>query len=199
LITTSFIGITMLTACFPLNRGPIKSRVILTHHRGAYRLAILVKDLGENPRIRPRDPLPFSHNASGAVWVGVKFPFEKAKEIILLSRNYYKELKYFALSDKRPGVPESVHRTLYIGGSTSAALNMKLLAWSEEEFAQLKKIKTKEEFFQLIRSRYGDGKRKKRKPLTPPPAKKETKASEKKVLQKGTSGKKKNQKPRRVR
>ena len=146
-------------ACLPGSRTR-EPLVVLTWHKGAYRLAVLLREEYKleksnlKVKIGPRDPLPYSHNASAAVWVGIHFPHEKAIEAIRFAKRYYKELRYFALSDRHPDRREAFHYQLFIGGSTETALNMDLRAWTEEDFVKLETIKTKKKFHDLIRSKY---------------------------------------------
>ncbi len=133
----------------------MRPAVILQFHRDAYRARILMEDLPVQVVISRPDPVPYSENASAAVWVGTEFPYEQAVEAVLISKKYYPQLRYFALSDYRLAkAPLSVHRELYIGGSTDTAVRLKLSAWNDSDFASLKKIRSKEEFHSLIRSKY---------------------------------------------
>ena len=141
---------------------PSKPLVILEHQDLAPRVAILIKDMDLDVRIRPANPMPYSANASAAVWVGLRFPAEKAVAAIVAARHYYRQLRYVALSDRQRGVPEAIHHQIFVGGSTESALRMGLLAWRDEDFAALEKVKTAENLQALIRSRYG------KKPLLKP-------------------------------
>ena len=151
-----------LAPCAFGDRIPSKPLVILEYQDLAPRVAILVRDLGLGVRIRPPDPLPYSANASAAIWVGAKFPVDKAVAAIVAARHYYKQLRYVALSDRLPNVPEAIHHQIFVGGSTETALRMGLLAWREEDFAALEKVKTAENLQALVKSRYGS------KPLLKP-------------------------------
>ncbi len=143
-------------------RLPSKPLVILEHQDLAPRVAILVKDLDLDVRIRPPEAMPYSANASAAIWLGVKFPPEKAIAAIVAARYYYKQLRYVALSDRLPNVPEPIHHQIFIGGSTETALRLGLLAWRDEDFAALEKAKSFDEIAKVVRGRYGN------KPLLKP-------------------------------
>ena len=156
IIFTIILIYSVLSGCrsfFNMNDSK-KPIVILTHNKRVFQLAILLKDHKLKVNIRPRDPLPFSSNASAAVWIGNKFPYKKAITAIQLSRKYYRDLRYFALSDIQADRPKQVHYQLFIGGSTETALLYKLKAWHKQDFNKLKIITTKEEFHKLILSKY---------------------------------------------
>lgn len=121
----------------------------------ASRCVILAKDLEINSYIQPYGEMPYSSNASAGVWIGTEFPVEIAIEIVSFSRKYYKDMRYFVLSDyKDPGAPRQIHHEMFVGGDTETALKLGLTAWTEKDFARLKSLKTKEEFHELIRSKY---------------------------------------------
>ena len=131
-----------------------KATVSFSWHERARSLLILAKDLNLIRRVQPRGLLPYSHNSSTAVWIGVDFPYKKAITMILWSRNYYKQLRYLALSDYASSYTDRYDNDLFIGGSTKKALKLKLQPWTERDFRRLKRIKSKKQFHALIRSRY---------------------------------------------
>lgn len=149
------LGTLALPACFG-ERIPSKPLVILDYHDRASRAAILVRDLGLSVRIRPPDEMPHSANATASVWVGSKFPPDKAVAAVMAARPYYKQVRYFALSDRLPNVPEAIHHQIFIGGSTETALRMGLIAWKEEDFAKFEKMTDQKELHDFIKARYGD-------------------------------------------
>ena len=134
---------------------PTAPRVLLTRMDKAGRLVILAGDLDLPAEVQEADPLPYSDNASGAVWVGTKFPYEKAVKMVFWSRNYYTGLRYFALSDYvNPGT-DRFDFDLYIGGATETAVTrLNLQAWDESDWQSLRRVGSQEEFHSLIRSRY---------------------------------------------
>ncbi len=149
-----------LSGCLPPIRGKRPFLVILTWQDTAHRAAILIEDLDVEVKIHPMLSVPYSSNGSAAIWVGVQFPFEKARDVIEISRKYYADLRYIALSDYRlENVPESVHRELFIGGETKAALDLNLQAWDEKHFQKLRTVKTAKEFYQLVCQKYPKGAR----------------------------------------
>ncbi len=135
-----------------------KSTVTFSWHERGRALSVLVKDLGLIPRMQPPDAAPYSDNALGAVWVGIDFPFDKAIKIILWARNYYLELRFFALSDMVSKNTNIYNQDLYLGGSTRKALRLNLLPWTERDFQQLKKVTSKEQFHNFIRNHYNKSK-----------------------------------------
>ena len=131
-----------------------KNTVSFTWHEKAESLIILAKDIGLSPRILPRGPFPYSDNKNTAIWVGIDFPYKQAVQMILWSRKYFKELRYFALSDYVSSYTDRYDKNLFIGGSTRKALKLKLVAWTKKDFAKLKKIKSQKAFHKMIRKRY---------------------------------------------
>ena len=131
-----------------------KASVSFSWHERAKSLLILAKDLKLIGRVQPRGSLPYSHNTSTAVWLGLDFPHKKAITMILWARNYYKQLRYIALSDHASPYTDRYDNDLFIGGSTKKALKLKLQAWTKKDFRGLKKLKTKKQFHAFIRSRY---------------------------------------------
>ena len=132
------------------------------HERGKS-LLILAKDLKLIARVQPRGPFPYSHNSNTAVWLGVDFPHDKAIRMISWSRNYYRQLRYIALSDYVSSYTDRYDNDLFIGGSTRKALKLKLQPWTEKDFKRLKRVRNKKQLQALIRSRYAKGKKKKKK------------------------------------
>ncbi len=131
-----------------------KASLTLAWNEKAKRMLILGKDLELHTRLQGRGALPYSDNDHTAVWVGVDFPFQKAVKLIGWSRNYYRELRYFALSDLVSPFTKRYDKDLFIGGATSKALELGLRAWTQRDFAKLGRVKTKAQFHRLIRSRY---------------------------------------------
>lgn len=156
-----FLSILLVSAllitgsCTRSVRAPAKSRVILTYQKIAYRCAILLKELDLVVKIQPRGALPYSANASAAIWIGKDFPFDKAIQVIEISQRYYDDLRYVALSDYRQNPPDSVHEEIFIGGSTESALRLGLRAWTPEDFNSLKQISSAEQLNEFIKARYG--------------------------------------------
>ncbi len=138
--------------------GPEYSReptVTLAWHERAKRLAILASDLKLNARIQPPSAMPYSDNASTAIWLGTEFPYDKAIQMIRWGHNYYKELRYIALSDLASPATERYDYDLFLGGATKKALKLKLKAWSPADFRKLYRAKNQARFHALIRSHYG--------------------------------------------
>ncbi len=131
-----------------------KPTVNMSWNEKASRLVVLAKDLGLPARVQPRGLLPYSHNASAAVWVGVNFPYDKAIRMLIWARNYYLELRYIAISDYVSPYTSRYDNDLFIGGSTSKALQLNLQPWRKADFKALKRIKSQKAFHAFIRSRY---------------------------------------------
>lgn len=143
-----------ISGCLPGVRGEQDPVVILTYQKMAHRLAILLRDMKLKVFVRAPDPVPYSANASAGVWVGVRFPADRAVAAILLARRYYHDLRYVALSDKMADPPDSVHDQLFIGGSTETALRQCLKAWNDDDFKKMEGVKNQTELHALIRSKY---------------------------------------------
>lgn len=134
---------------------PEGPRVLLARMDKAGRLVILAKDLGLPAQIQEPDPLPYSENASGAVWVGTRFPFEKAIKMMFWARNYYTGLRYIALSDYVNTGTNRFDEDLFIGGATETAVTrLNLSAWQDADWQALSRVGSEAEFHALIRSRY---------------------------------------------
>ncbi len=146
----------LLVGCLGSFREKPRPRVVFTWQEKANRAAVMVRDLGIDVIGEPVGPLPYSPNASTAVWLGINFPVDQVAEIIDISRTYYPELRYIALSDYGlEDPPAQVHSEMFIGGSTETALKLGLKAWTDADFKKLKTLKTKDEIFAMIRSKYG--------------------------------------------
>jgi len=139
---------------FATSMGPENLLVIFEHSEFAHRPEILVQDMGLDTAIAPVGDLEFAANASTAVWIGREFPFEKAIEVITISKRYYSELRYIALSDYKLDPPDSAHYEIYVGGSTDTALRLGLKSWSDLDFKKLRAVQTREEYISLIESHY---------------------------------------------
>lgn len=132
-----------------------RPRVYLSHQDRAGQLRILIGDLEIPAVILPPDDLPYSANASGAIWIGTEFPFERAQQIIQWARNYYTELRYVALSDYSNPSGARFRYELFIGGSTETAVErLRLRAWTEADFRKLAQARDREAFDAVIRSKY---------------------------------------------
>lgn len=128
--------------------------VVLARHDKSGRCSILVKDLGLPVSISPHGPLPYSKSASGALWVGTEFPFDKAIAVLKFCRNYYPEWRYISLSDyTNPGL-DKLSRELYVGGSTERALCMGLQTWTDREKQKLYATRSQASFHKMIRAKY---------------------------------------------
>ncbi|MEQ9365295.1 MAG: hypothetical protein RIF32_13700, partial [Leptospirales bacterium] len=128
-------------------------RLLVARMDKAGRLMILANDLDVAGQIDAADPLPYSENASGAVWVGTRFPYDKAIKLIGWSRNYYSGLRYVALSDYVNRDTNRFDQDLYIGGSTETAVTrLRLRAWQEADWQALKRAGSQEEFHAIIRA-----------------------------------------------
>ena len=146
----------LLSGCLPGMKKAPEPSAILTYQKDSYKVLILLRDQKINTTIAPIEPVPYSPNASAAVWVGIHFPYELAIKSIFYARNYYKEIKYFALSDKQGDPPDRIHYQIYIGGSTETALRAGLLAWTDADFKNLRKVRSQEQFHKFIRSKYSN-------------------------------------------
>jgi len=134
-----------------------KHPVIISWQDKAQRLTILIGRLGNPVMLYSTDMSPYSDNANGSVWVGTDFPYEKVIELLKYVRSYYKELRYFALSDVlEEDSPKISSNALFLGARTEGAVKLKLKAWTSTDFEKLRKVKNKEEMHALIRSKYPD-------------------------------------------
>jgi hypothetical protein len=138
-----------------LGREPKEPYVTLAWQDRAGRMVILISDLKIPVSIQPPDAMPYSGNASAAVWVGEEFPYDKAIQILKWARNYYKELRYLALSDYASPGRGSVRKELFIGGSTETAVEkLSLRAWTDADWRKLDSVNSQEAFHALIRAKY---------------------------------------------
>lgn len=137
------------------SREPQEPYVTLTWQDRAGRMVILISDLKIPVSIQPRDAMPYSGNASAAVWVGEEFPYDKAIQILKWARNYYRELRYLALSDYASPGRNSLRKELFIGGSTETAVEkLSLRAWTDADWRKLDSVNSQEAFHALIRAKY---------------------------------------------
>ena len=142
------------TPKFSHQLGSEKPLVILEYSDFAHRPEVLIQDIGLDTAISPPGDLEFSANASAAVWLGKEFPYEKAIEVLLITKRYYTELRYIALSDYELDPPDSAHFEIYVGGSTDTAVRLRLKAWSNEDFQKLRSVQSREEYVAMIESHY---------------------------------------------
>ncbi|MCB1173139.1 MAG: hypothetical protein KDK39_06225 [Leptospiraceae bacterium] len=134
--------------------------VILAFHDTAGRCQILVQDLELPVSIAPRTELPWSPNAQAALWIGSRFPWQKAIQVIIDCRNYYPHIKYIALSDLNTIEGRELGRyDLYLGAPTDRALCLGLKAWTVAEKSALLQSKSEQQFRQLIQAHSGGEKR----------------------------------------
>jgi hypothetical protein len=152
-LQTTLLLLLAFSCASPLRRDE-KPRVILAYQDKAKRCAILLRELQVAVKIQPMGDLPYSSNASAAIWVGKTFPFTEAIEVIKIARRYYDDLRYVALSDYGWNPPGAIHREIFVGGSTEAALKLKLKAWTDSDFSALEKVKSQEEFNAFIVDRH---------------------------------------------
>lgn len=134
-----------------------KLRVVLAYQDKARRCAMMLRELDVVVKIQPQSELPYSAHASTAIWVGTEFPYDRAIEVIGIALKYYEELRYVALSNHGWNPPASIHQEIFVGGSTEAALRLRLKAWSRQDFEALSKIKSQEAFHQFIAARHEGG------------------------------------------
>ena len=146
----------LTAACLGSIRDKHKPRVVLSWHEKVNRAGVMIRDLGLDVLVEPPGSLPYSSNASAAVWLGVNFPVDQLADVMDIGRTYYPDLRYVALSDYGlDSPPAQVHDEVYIGGSTETALKLGLKAWTDQDFRKLRTLKTKEEVAAFVRSKYG--------------------------------------------
>jgi len=95
-------------------------------------------------------------NESRAIWLGKNIPFNISKEVITDAISFYPHLQYIHISgDLREDPPARIHDNIFIGGSTSTAIeDYKLYPISEDFILKISKLKSKDELYKLIRSFY---------------------------------------------
>lgn len=132
----------------------LSPHVILTNYHLAYRCSILIDDMKLPFQILPKRPVPFSHEASGTIFVGYNFPFQDFKEIMTFARNYYQGTRYIELSDPSDSSQkDSLHYAMILGAETERGMIRGLDVWSESDFKRIRSISSQEEMRQLIRSK----------------------------------------------
>jgi len=93
-------------------------------------------------------------DAQEGIWVGAMMPPGNAIEAIQIARREWPRLKYVHLSTDAGG-PEDTHYTMFIGGSSHAALgHLGCLAWSENDFEALAIGMSFDELHSFIKQRY---------------------------------------------
>lgn len=134
---------------------PEGPRLVVARMDKAGRMLILARDLDVQAQIREDYPLPYSPSASGGVWVGTDFPYEKAIKLIGWARNYYTGLRYVALSDRVHADQRRFDQELFIGGATEAAVGrLQLQTWTDSDWRALFRASSETEFHDVIRARY---------------------------------------------
>ena len=95
---------------------------------------------------------------SQSLWVGSRVPFAHLQEIILLTLHHYDHIRYYSISTDFYRAPDFFHDLVVVGGLTKSALDLKILPIDPSVMTgELEIMTTKDELFDLIRSRYPDG------------------------------------------
>ncbi len=123
--------------------------IILTYNEKVSSVKILMEEL-EIPAEIIKTSEPYTHNSFAVLSIGENFPYDKFIEILGFIKNYYPELRYIDLIQKKDKVPDNILYQLYIGASTEIAIKKNLKAWNQKDFEELKKIKNHEEMIQVI-------------------------------------------------
>lgn len=89
-----------------------------------------------------------------AIWVGHRVPARVAIEAIKTAVSEWGHLQYVELSNDGNVPPDEIHDQLYMGGSTSTAVDRGLKKWRKEELLALDPEMTNEEFHATIRDKY---------------------------------------------
>lgn len=84
------------------------------------------------------------------IWLGREVSFKKAKEVILMAKQFYPHLEFISISDRNRNVPEFVHYQIFIGGSTQSALDGNLKKLKESDWKKIESTETLEEIYSLI-------------------------------------------------
>lgn len=90
-----------------------------------------------------------------AIWVGSRVPYKEAIEVIKLSLEQWPHLKYVEISSDGADPPDEIHDEIFIGGSTSTAIENGLKSWSRADFAKLNSSINLHSFHAAIRRKYG--------------------------------------------
>jgi len=155
LLKTTLFGLAVAfqLQCLSMLFQETKPVVVIGNQDATPTFAILVTDMDLELKIQKASPMPYTENAFGLVIVGRHFPFERARELIQLSRNYYKGIRYIAFYDRIKSHPSAREKMeLEIGAPTELALEKNLTQWSEADFHRLATVRTYKEFVSLIES-----------------------------------------------
>jgi len=90
-------------------------------------------------------------NRHKSIWLGYKVPFKLAKETLLIAHENYPHLAYIDLSNNNSKPPEYVHYQIFIGGSTSTAIERGIKAFKKNDWEELKATKNLKELHELIK------------------------------------------------
>lgn len=89
---------------------------------------------------------------NSAIWLGYKFPFAKAKEIILMAKEQFPHLSYIDYSNNVSKPPSYIHQQIFIGGATKTAKERGVKPLKEKDWIKLSQIETAEDFERFILS-----------------------------------------------
>ena len=158
--TTAPLIAFLLLACQSFGFGKVEEpKVFLAWHDRATRCAILIRDLDVPVEIQAPDPLPYASEEHAGIWIGARFPYEKAIEAIRFARYYYRDIRYLALSDYVTPQSDFHEFEMRIGTDTGQNLCLGLQAWTEADFEQLRGVANDAEFRSLIESHYAPSER----------------------------------------
>ncbi|MFA6918203.1 MAG: hypothetical protein WC285_05255 [Candidatus Gracilibacteria bacterium] len=91
-----------------------------------------------------------------AIWLGSNVPASIAVPVIKIAKKIYPHLKYIHLSSDMPtdDAPDYIHDQIFIGGSTSSAIDFKAKEMSKTDFNQLDEAMSEKDLHSFIRSYY---------------------------------------------
>ncbi len=96
--------------------------------------------------------IDYSLKGNKSIWLGYKYPFREAKEIILLAKEFYPHLSYIDYSDYNSSPPPYIHHQIFIGGSTDTAVERDIKPLQIKDWEKLKTIDNPKEFERFIKS-----------------------------------------------
>lgn len=94
---------------------------------------------------------------AGGIWVGCRVPADAVVAAIGAGRKHWPMLRYVALScDDSTSPPDFIHDELFLGGSSSTALQHSDTAWSTADFEALQPGMGKDALHAKIRTLQGE-------------------------------------------
>lgn len=91
-----------------------------------------------------------NYKSNSAIWLGYKYPFTKAKEVILMAKEEFPHLSFIDYSNNVSKPPSYIHHQIFIGGATKTAIERGVKPLNTKDWEKLKKIDNALDFENFI-------------------------------------------------